>query len=64
MRVLYDMYSCLSRCSEARGSSTGLLLIGPTKVNTRKSFLFTKGFLKVENEEHLFDLIVTLCAVC
>ena len=64
MRVLYDMYSWLSRCSEARGSSTGLFLIGPTKVNTRKSFLFTKGFLKVENKEHLFDLVVTLCAVC
>ena len=38
MRVLYDMYSWLSRCSEAKGSSTGLFLIGPTKVNTRIFF--------------------------
>ena len=27
-----DLYSWLSRCSTARGSSSGLFLVGPTKV--------------------------------
>ena len=35
------------------GSSTRLSLVGPTKVKARKSFLFTKGSLKVENNESL-----------
>ena len=35
--------SWLLRCSTARGSSTGLFLVGPTKVNACKSFLFTEG---------------------
>ena len=37
-----------------------LSLVGPTKVMANKSFLFTKGFPKVENKEYLFDFVVTL----
>ena len=45
------MNSWLSRCSTARGSSSGLSLGGPTKVKAHKFFLFTEGSLKVENKE-------------
>ena len=54
------IYSLLSGCSTARGSSAGLSLVGPTKVNSCKSFLFTQGSLKIENKEHLVDFVVTL----
>ena len=47
------MNSWLSRCSTARGSSSGLSLGGPTKVKASKSFLFTEGSLKVEDKESL-----------
>ena len=47
------MFSQLSRCSTAKGSKTGLSLVGPTKVKARKSFLFNEGFLKVENNKSL-----------
>ena len=36
----------LPRCSTAKGSETGLSLVGPTKVKPRKSFLLTEGSLK------------------
>ena len=55
-----DIYSQLSRCSTASGSSTGLSLVGPTMVKASKTFLFTEGSLKVENKEHLVDFVVTL----
>ena len=35
------------------GSSTGLSLVGHTKVKACKSFLFTEGSPEVENKEHL-----------
>ena len=54
------IYSWLSRCSTARGSSTGLLLVGPGKVKACESFLFTEGSPECENKEHLFDFVVTL----
>ena len=38
-------------------------LVGLTKVKARKSFLFTEGYLKVENKEHLFDFVVTLLLI-
>ena len=41
--------SWLSKCSTARGSGTGLYLVGPTKVGAHKSFLFTEVSHKVEN---------------
>ena len=44
----------LSRCSTARGSSSGLSQGGLTKVKVCKSFLFTEGSPKVENKEHYF----------
>ena len=34
-----DLYSQLSSCSTARGSSTGSSLVGPTKVKAWKSVL-------------------------
>ena len=37
------MQSQLSRCRTARGSIVGLSLVGPTKVNASKSFLFNEG---------------------
>ena len=49
MRYLDIMNNRLSGCNTARGSSTGLSLVGPTKVKARKSFLFTEDSLKVEN---------------
>ena len=33
---------------------------GPTKVKTRKSFLFTEGSIKVENKENLIDFVATI----
>ena len=42
--VIKVIYSRLSRSNTARGSSTGLSLVGPTKVKARKSFLFTWRF--------------------
>ena len=47
--TLSYIYSWLSRCSTDRGSSTGLSPVGPTKVEAYKTFLFTEGSLKVEN---------------
>ena len=35
-------------------------MAGPTKARACTSFLFTKGSLKVENKEDLFDFAVTL----
>ena len=35
-------------------------LVGPTLVKARTSFLYTEGFLKVENKEHLVDFVITL----
>ena len=52
--------SRLSKCSTARGSSTELSLVGPTKAKACKSFLFTECSLKVENKEHLINFVVTL----
>ena len=63
MRVQYDMYSWLLRCSKARGSSTGLSLVSPTKVNARKSFLFTEGFLKVEKKNTCL-IWLSHCVLC
>ena len=48
--------SRLLKCCTARGPSSELSL-GPNKVKARKSFLFTEGFLKVENKEHLVELM-------
>ena len=58
--LIWQIYGHLSRCSTARGSSSGFSLVGPTKVKARKSFLFTEGFPEVENKEHLFDFVVSL----
>ena len=46
------MYSRLSRRSTARGSSTGLVPVGPTWVKDRKSILFTEGTSEVENKAY------------
>ena len=45
----FKIHSRLSRCSKARGSSTGLSLIGPTKVSFIQDFsLHSRVFLKLE----------------
>ena len=51
-------------CQGVVSSSTGLCLVGPTKVG--KSFLCIEGYLKVENKEYLVDFGVMLCftSVC
>ena len=54
------IYSQLSRCSTARGSSTGLSLVGPTKVKVRKSFLLAEVPIKLKNKDHLLDFVVTV----
>ena len=38
----------MSRCSAARGSSTGFSHDGPAKVGTHKSFLFTESSLELK----------------
>ena len=38
----------MSRHSTARGSNTGLVPVGPAKVKTRKSVLFTEGTPEVK----------------
>ena len=45
---IWMIYSRLSRCSTAKGSSSRLSLWGPTKFKSHKSFLFTEGSFKVE----------------
>ena len=57
------IYSRLLRCNSARGSGSGLSLGGPTKAKACKSFLFTEFSLKVENNKHLIDLVVTLYVI-
>ena len=46
-----QIHSQLLWCSTARGSNTGLFLVGLNKVKARKSFLFTEESIKVENKE-------------
>ena len=45
------------------GSRTELFRVGLTRVKACKSFLFTDGPLKVENKEHLNDLVVTFYSI-
>ena len=63
---LFMMYSRLLRCSTARGSSTGLSLVGPTKVKPGKSFYSLEVFLKFVNKEHLFNFAKNnkSCLIC
>ena len=42
------IYSLVSRCSTARGSSYGLVPVSPAKIKARKSILFTEGTPEVE----------------
>ena len=60
------IYSPLSRCSTARGSSNGLSIVGPTKVQARKSFLFTEVSPEVENKIWFlkFHLNLRCCELC
>ena len=46
-QIKTEIHIRLSRCFTAKGSSTGLSLVGPTKVKACKSFLFTEGSLKL-----------------
>ena len=48
------MYSRFSRCRTARGSGTGLRLVGPAKVKASKSILFTEVSPEVEISLYLF----------
>ena len=49
------MHSQLSRCSTARGYSTGLFCVGPTKVKACKSCLYQK----FENEKIISQFVRT-----
>ena len=54
------MSSRLPRHSTARGSKTGLVPVGPTKVKAHKSVLLTEGPLAVEiiqEKYHTIDLL-------
>ena len=63
-RYTYKLkHSQMSRCNTARGSITRLFHAGPTKVKSCKSFQFTDGHFKVENNEYLVDLVVTLYSI-
>ena len=48
-KMCHFIYSRLSKCSKAMGSSTGISLADPTKVNACYSFKFSEGFTDVEN---------------
>ena len=52
-----NIYSRLSRCNTARGSSLVLTLSGPAKVKARKSFLFTEGSLKLKIKKTFLILL-------
>ena len=51
------IYSLLSGCCTAWGTITRLLLVGPTKVKARKSFLFTEKFQCIENKEYRYNML-------
>ena len=57
------IYSRLSRDSTARGLFLGYPKEVPLRFKAGESFLFTEGYLKVENKEHLYDFIVTLYSI-
>ena len=44
-----------------RGSSTGLSVVVPIKVKACKSFLFTEGSLKVENNSPDGPALLRVC---
>ena len=46
--MYFNIYRWLLRCSTAKGSSTGLVPVGPPKVKACKSILVTEGTPKVE----------------
>ena len=46
----FQIYSQLLRHCTSRGSGTGLVPVGPTKVKARKSILFTEGTPEVEKK--------------
>ena len=39
------------------------LVLGPTKVKVRKSFLFTEGSPEIENKEHDFVATLIFCLI-
>ena len=47
-KVRNKPHSLLSRRNTARGSSTGLVIVGPTKVKACKSILFTEGIPEIK----------------
>ena len=51
------IYIQLSRCCTARRASTRFSLVGPTKVQACKSFLFSEKFSSIENKEHPLDFV-------
>ena len=55
-----NIYSQLSRCCTAGGSSTGCLLGGSAKVKAHGSFQFTEKFPCIENKDHLVDFVITI----
>ena len=52
--------SQLSRLNTARGYDTGLVIVGPAKVKTCKSILFTEDVPEVKIKKHLVDEVNTL----
>ena len=60
-KIYKNIVSCLS-VVQLGGSSTGLSLVGPTKV--QKSFLFTEGSPKVENKKNMLLCLYILSWNC
>ena len=56
------IYSGLSRCGTARGSSIRFSLVGPTKVKVkvRESSILTEKVPCIKNKGHLLDFVITL----
>ena len=50
VKVCVIFICIVSRRGVAQLGGTGLFLVGPTKVNARKSFQLTLGSLKFENK--------------
>ena len=54
-----EMTASKMQYSRLLWSSTGMTLVGSTKVKSYKSLLFNEGSLKVENKEHSVDFVVS-----
>ena len=56
--ISVEIHCQLLRCCTARGSITRFSLVGPTKVEACKSFLFTEKFPCIVKKVHWVDFVI------